>query len=218
MRIRLDALLFGSSLVLVCSAIQPAMASHEFPGHADRCAIDQRAEDDEFVPMTRSERLKRYVTGTFGPNSLNKSAASAEIMQVRKVPKEWSRTPAGFGNRVGSAFAQHIVRGTLQYGTSSALHEDNRYRPSCKKGFWKRAGYAVSSTFLARRDNGRRRFSFSRIGSAGGASFISRTWLPPSIATAGAGASSFGLTIAFDVGANVFHEFWPDLRKKFLHR
>jgi hypothetical protein len=176
------------------------------------------AEDRDYAPMTRSERFRHYLTGTFGPKALNRPAAGAEFMQLRNVPKEWGSNSEGFGPRLGSELAQHIIRGTMQYGVSAALHEDNRYLRSGKKGFWKRTGYAVSSTFLARRPDGRRRFSFSRFGSAGGASFIARTWMPPSIATAGAGASSFGLTIAFDVGSNVFREFWPDIKRNFKGR
>jgi len=172
-------------------------------------------EADEFAPMTDSERLRNYLTGTFGPAALERTAASAELMQLRDIPIEWGRNPSKYGVRLGSAFAQHFIRGTLQYGVSSALHEDNRYQRSGRNGIWKRTGYAISSTFLARRPNGRRRFSLSKVGSAGGAAFISRAWLPGSIATAGAGASSFGLTIAFDVGSNVFREFWPDLKRHF---
>jgi hypothetical protein len=95
------------------------------------------------------------------------------------------------------------------------LHEDNRYIRSGKHGFWKRTGYAISSTFLARRENGSRRFAFSRIGSAGGASAISRAWLPSSLVSAGSAAGSFGTLIAFDAGSNMFREFWPELKRGF---
>jgi hypothetical protein len=100
-----------------------------------------------------------------------------------------------------------VIRGTLEYGASGLLHEDNRYLHSDKKGFWKRTGYALASSFLTRHDNGKRGFAFSRIGSAGGAAFIVRAWLPRSVATVGAGASSFGITVALDAGANVLREF-----------
>jgi len=178
-------------------------------------AAMQSPETDNFAPMTRSERVRAYLLGTFGRKALAGSAMHAEIGQLTHDPKEWGGNPAGYGARFGSAFAQHIIRGTLQYGASALLHEDNRYLASGKKGFWKRTEYAVSSTFLARRDNGRRCFAFARIGSAGGAAFIARVWLPRSVATASAGASSFGLTIAYDVGSNMLREFWPDLKRHF---
>lgn len=170
---------------------------------------------DDFIPMTRSERLRHYLGSTFGPKALARSALRAEFGQATKTPKEWGSGAGGLATRFGSAFAQHFTRNTLEYGASSLLHEDNRYVRSGKKRFWKRTGYAMASTFVTRHDNGRLGFAFSRVGSAGGASFISRLWMPHSIATVGAGASSFGITIGIDMGANVMREFWPDLKRHF---
>lgn len=167
-------------------------------------------QDDDFTPQTRSERVGTYVTDTFGNKAIAGTAAHAGIDTLRRSPQEWT----GFGPRMAAGLAQHVVRGTLQHGAAALLHEDNRYRPAQRKGFWKRSKYAVLSTFLARHDNGRRGFAFSRIGSAAGASFIARAWLPRSIATVGAGASSFGISIAADLGMNMLREFWPDLKHK----
>ena len=168
----------------------------------------------EFTPMTRSERLRHYLTSTAGLSAIGHAALRAEIGQFTKNPKEWGRDPAGYSSRLGSALAYHGVHTTLEYGASSLLHEDNRYLPLRRNGFWRRMKYAVTSSFLARHDNGRRSFSFSGVGSAAGAAFISRAWLPQSVATVGAGAGSFGITIGASVGVNVFREFWPDLKRK----
>ena len=73
------------------------------------------------------------------------------------------------------------------------------------------------STLLARRDNGSRTFSFSRIGGAAGGAFISREWQPHSTNSAGDGAEAFGITIGAQMGFNVFREFWPDMKRHF-HR
>ena len=69
------------------------------------------------------------------------------------------------------------------------------------------------STLLARHDNGNTYFSFSRMGGAAGAAFISREWQPRSTTTAGDGAVSFGISMGSDVGFNVVREFWPGLRR-----
>jgi hypothetical protein len=220
MKLRIDQLLLAISLTLIGSAVTPVMAADTAtaPEASGQDLTQPRGltpEIDDYAPMTRSERFRKYLTSTFGPKAINKATAAAEIDQLRHVPHEWGKNPAGFGTRFGSVFAQHFVRGTLQYGASAILHEDNRYVRSGKHGFWKRTGYAISSTFLARRDDGRRRFAFSRIGSAGGATAISRAWLPSSLVTAGSAAGSFGTLIALDAGSNVFREFWPDLKRGF---
>ena len=169
----------------------------------------------EFTPMTRSERLRNYLTGTFGPGSLARAAARAGFDQVLDRPTEWDSNGRGFADRLGNAYAKHIIRQTLQYGASTALHEDDRYLVSGEKGFWNRTRYALASTFLARRDNGERCFATARMSGAAGAAFISRAWQPGSTSGAGSAAGSFGLAIAGDSGANVVKEFWPDLKRHF---
>jgi hypothetical protein len=220
MKMRSNKLLLAALLTSMCLEVIPAMAADDATaptggGEELQQPTSLNPEADDFAPMTRSERFRKYLTGTFGPKAINKTTAAAEIMQLRDVPREWGKKPTGFRTRFGSAFGEHFVRGTLQYGASALLHEDNRYIRSGKQGFAKRTGYAIGSTFLTRRDDGSRHFAFSKIGSAGGAAAISRAWLPSSLVTAGSAASSFGTLIAFDAGSNVFREFWPDLKRKF---
>jgi hypothetical protein len=163
--------------------------------------------------MTRSERFRNYLVRIAGPQPFITAAATAGISQAEDTPKEWRGGAEGYGKRIGNAYAQHFIRGTLEYGISAALHEDNRYFKSGETGFFRRTKYAVVSTFLARHDNGNQYFSFSRIGSAAGTAFISREWQPRSTTTAGDGAVSFGISMGSDVGFNIVREFWPGLRR-----
>jgi hypothetical protein len=169
----------------------------------------------EFTPMTRYERLGNYVSGIASYEALVTAAAGAGLAQATNTPKEWGGGAEAYGKRVGNVFAQHVIRETLEYGVSAALHEDNRYFVSRETGFLRRTKYAVMSTFLARHDNGSRSFSFSRIGGAAGSAFISREWQPPSTTSAGDGATAFGFNMASQVGFNVFREFWPDMKRRF---
>jgi len=168
----------------------------------------------QFEPMTRSERFSNYLGGLVDAESILRAAAVAGINQASNTPKEWGGGGEAYGERLGNALAEHVIRRTLQYGASAALHQDNRYFVSGQTGFFRRTKYAVVSTFLARRDDGSRTFSYSRIGAAAGEAFISRAWQPPSVTTAGDGAVNFGLTIAADVGFNVVREFLPRFRRK----
>jgi hypothetical protein len=167
----------------------------------------------EFTPMTRCERFRNYLVRIAGPQPFITAAAAAGISQAEGTPKEWGGGTEGYGKRIGSAYAQQFIRGTLEYGLSAALHEDNRYFVSGQSGFFRRTKYAVVSTLLARQDTGDQSFSFSRFGSAAGAAFVSRAWQPRSITSAADGAVSFGISIGSDIGFNVFQEFWPGLRR-----
>jgi hypothetical protein len=171
----------------------------------------------EYLPMTRSERFRNYLGGLADAESVMRAAASAGIRQAENSPKEWGGGAEAFGYRVGDAFAQHVMRRTLQYGASAVLHEDNRYFASGQSGFFRRTKYAVFSTFLARHDNGQRGISFSRLGAAAGTAFISREWQPRSTTDAGDGAVSFGIAMGGDIGFNVVREFLPGLKNR-LHK
>ena len=127
--------------------------------------------------MTSHERLGRYVSGLVDFEAIVRTGVSAGISQATGTPKEWGGGAEGYGLRMGNTFAQHVIRGTLQYGISAALHEDNRYFVSRQSSFSRRTMYAVKSTFFARHDNGVQAFSFSR-GCAwcGGHFFRRETW------------------------------------------
>lgn len=165
-----------------------------------------------YRPMTRSARLNEFLKRTSSPLSLVSSAASAGWGQMRDRPEEWGQGGAGFGRRYASAFATHVVRETLMYGLSSALHEDNRYVRSRESGTKSRIYNAINGTFFARDDEGRKRFSYSRIGSYAGASMISRLWQPPSSDSLRAVPVNVGTSIGINMGMNVVREFWPRKR------
>ena len=169
----------------------------------------------EYTPLTNSERVRHYVKATFWPTSLVTATARAGIDQALDKPKEWDSDANGYAKRLGNVYAKHIIRQTVQFGASTALHEDDRYLASGQKGFWTRAKYAATSAFLARRDNGDRCFAVARMSGNASAAFLSRAWLPGNSSHMSSAASSFGLTIAGDIGTNFVKEFWPDLRGRF---
>jgi hypothetical protein len=67
----------------------------------------------------------------------------------------------------------------------------------------------VKSTFLARRDDGSRRISYSRIVAFAGAALISRLWQPRSTNSLHSAALNFGTSMGVAAGFDVAREFWP---------
>ena len=163
-----------------------------------------------YAPLTTSERVRLYLVSAYGPEAILRATASAGIGQWRDTPKEWKQGSEAYGERFGDALARHVIRKTLEAGAAAALHEDNRYFRSTDAGVWKRTRHAIGSVFVARNPAGGEHFAYSRFGGAVGASFISRAWQPPSETTAGDAAVNFGITMAIDMGWNVFKEFCPN--------
>jgi hypothetical protein len=166
-----------------------------------------------FKPMTQSERFQHYVKNTFSVEAILRSAAGAGISQANDTPHEWGQGAEGYARRFGNSFGQEIMRGTITYGASDLLHEDNRYIPSGESGAGARVKYAIASTFPARKDNGSRRFSYSRIGGILAVAFISREWQPPSENKPRNAAASFGTTLGTEIGFNIAREFLPKVFK-----
>src|SRR5579863_4054867 len=164
------------------------------------------SERSEFTPMTQAERLRYYFRSTFGLEGALRSAAGAGILQWQNTPSELGQGTEGCARRFGNSYAQHIMRGTMMYEASSVLHEDNRYIPSVETAAGARLKYAIASSFLARRDDGARHLSLSRLGSYVATAFISREWQPHSTNGAQNAVMSFGTAMGTTVGFNVARE------------
>jgi hypothetical protein len=164
--------------------------------------------------LTERKRLHLYILSVAGPVPLLGEAAGAGIGQWEDNPKEWGEGRGAYVERFESNLAYNAVRQTITYGTSIAFHEDNRYYASHKHGFWARTGYAVLSTVMARRSDGREAFSVSSVAGIVGASTISSIWGPPSWKGVENISANAGISFAATAGFNLAREFLPDL----LHR
>jgi hypothetical protein len=164
--------------------------------------------------LTQKQRFKEYVLTTAGPVPLIGEAAGAGISHWRNTPEEWGQGWSAFGKRYGSNLAYNGVRQTITYGTSIVFHEDYRYFVSHKQGFWKRTGYAVLHTFVARHPDGTEMFSISRTSGVLGASAISSIWGPASWKGIGNIAGNAGISFGITAGTNVAREFLPDILRQ----
>jgi hypothetical protein len=71
---------------------------------------------------------------------------------------------------------------------------------------------------LTHTDKGGETLSTWRIGSAYGSAFLSNLWYPDRLNTPRLGMIQGSVTLAFDLAANLGKEFWPDVKRKVLHK
>jgi hypothetical protein len=205
-------------------------SNHRDSNHRDSNHRDSNHQDSNFVrnvfdlfnmagteqaknfrALTQAERNGLYIRSMVNPLSFVRVSASAGIDQAKYKPDEWEQGASGYGKRFANIFAQYSIQRTATYGLGSLLHEDNRYFNSGKQGFWERTGYAFASGILARRDDGKRRFSISQVGGVAAGAVLARIWLPPSQTSAGDAAVSFGITMGTNIGFGFVKEFLPDM-------
>ena len=213
------AFLTSGLLVLQITLVCPARAGDDAPPNpppAAPAAPGPTAPDDTvataltpYIPMTQADRFHHYVNGMFSVEAVARAFAGAAILQAMNTPAEWGQGSEGYARRFGSDYAQHIIRQTLQFSASDLLDEDNRYLPSGRSGTGPRLAYAVESTFLARRHDGHRRLSYSRLGAVIATAFISRKWQPHSTNGAQNAEMSVATVLGTEVGFNIAREFLP---------
>lgn len=200
----------------------PATSAHRQPNFVrnvfDLFNMAGTQKSQEFHALSQSERNHLYLRSMVNPLSFLRVASSAGIDQAKDKPFEWEQGASGYGKRVANIFGQYSIQRTVTYGLGSVLHEDNRYFNSGKKGLWPRAGYAFASGILARRDDGKRRFSISQVGGVAAGAFLARTWLPSSQESAGDAAVSFGITMGTNISFGVVKEFLPDMVRPFTRK
>jgi len=161
--------------------------------------------------LTQRDRFKQYLLSAGGPAPLLGEAAAAGISQGMNSPPEWGQGWGAYGQRYGSNLAYNGVRQTISYAVSTAFREDTRYFASGRHGFWGRTGYAIRSTFTARRPDGRESFSVSSVGGVVGASAISSMWEPASRKGFNNIAGNAGISFGSTAALNIVREFLPDL-------
>jgi hypothetical protein len=169
-------------------------------------------------PTGWQSKLRFHAAAAYGPGALAGSAAYDGFLQEIDFPREWGQGGVGYGKRLGSTLAYSGIRNVLGFGLDSALHQDPRYYRSGNTGVWRRMKHAFRGTIFTRTDSGTETLATWRLGSAYGAAFLSNEWYPDRVNTVKLGLAQGSTQIGFDLLANIGSEFWPDVKKKILHR
>jgi hypothetical protein len=163
--------------------------------------------------LTAKERLDYTLRTAYDLNSIVASLAGSGIKQARNSVPEWGQGMSGYGKRFGSSLGQKAIKQSIRFGLGTLLHEDPRYFSSGRRGIWRRALYATSRSFVSTRDCGGIRPGYSKFVAAFGGAYLSRQWYPENKQNVSEYLSSGGISIGLDAAKNVFHEFWPDLKR-----
>ena len=169
-------------------------------------------------PIGWEGKLRFHAVSAYGPAALAGAAVYDAFLQGIDFPREWEQGGLGFSKRLGSTLAYSGVRNLLGFGLDSALHQDPRYYRSPERGAWRRTKHAFHETIFTHKDSGGETLATWRFGSAYGAAFISNQWYPDRVNTIALGFSQGSTQLGFDLLSNLGSEFWPDIKRKFLHR
>lgn len=168
------------------------------------------------TPMTAKDRVGYVVDGNASPRSLLAGVFIAGWDTAIDSPPEWQRKWSGYGKRYMARECDLAVANSLEAGIGALWDEDPRYVRQSSGRVASRIGHAVRTAFTARR-HGAEIPAYARYTANVGDAFIAEAWLPPSASRPG--DRTFRIAGAF-IGqslANLWEEFWPDVRSKLHH-
>jgi len=177
------------------------------------------AGSKDLPPLTSGKKFRLATASVFDWAAFPFNGVLAGIAQAKNEPESYGQGWDAYAKRYGESFADNSI-GT--YMTTaifpSLLHEDPRYYQMREGKFSRRSYYAMNRLFVTRTDSGSTRFNYSEsIGNATAAA-ISNIYHPAEDRTAGRNASTFGFLILYDGLSNELKEFWPDIKRKVLHK
>jgi hypothetical protein len=161
------------------------------------------------APLSTRQKYRLAVRSLIDPATFVIGAGFAGIEQATDADSGFGRGWSGYGKRYGVVLADGAV-GAMLGGAilPSLLHQDPRYFYKGTGSKWHRALYAISTSVVARGDNGKWQPAYASVLGDFGAGAISNLYYPADDRN-GAGltiANGF-LAIASDSATNLLQEF-----------
>ena len=130
-------------------------------------------------PMLTKQKYQLAARALIDPVTFLTTAGIAGAEQYKNVFPSFGPGIEGYGKRYGAAFASHASGELLTRAVfPSIFHTDPRYFIMGKGSTRSRAVHAVTSTWLSRADEGRRRINWAEILGSMSAAALSNTYFP----------------------------------------
>lgn len=186
-------------------------------------AIDGKAYQSvsEWQPLTARQKFDVFLRSTYSPRTFANAAIdeAADRAKGRHLNREYETGFRGVGQAYGINLATNETDIFFQrFLFPTLLRQDPRYFRNPDLPFVQRALYAMSRVLITRTDSGGQTINSSRILSIAASRAVSDLYVPGERQGMHPVATCVSFTLLRDAGMNLVHEFWPDVRRKFLHR
>ena len=175
----------------------------------------------EWKPLTAREKFDVFLHSTYSPRTFANAAIdeAADRAKGRHLNREYETGFLGAGQRYGINLATTETDVFFQrFLFPTVLKQDPRYFRNPDLPFLQRALYSMSRVLITRTDSGGQTFNSSRILSIAATRAVNDLYVPGERQGMHPIGACVSFTLLRDAGMNLVHEFWPDLRHKFLHR
>jgi len=172
-----------------------------------------------YKPIQPKQKFKLASQDSFDPFTWVIVGFYAGVAQWGNNYRQYGQGTEGYAKRYGAAFADGTVSNYMTEAIMpSILHQDPRYFRMAVGGAWKRTGYALTRVLVTRGNTGTKQFNSSEIAGTMIAAGIANLYYPSDNRSVAQTLDKFALNVVSDAGFNVLREFWPDMRRKVLHK
>ena len=171
-----------------------------------------------YIPLTKTQKMYIAYKDTTDYPTYFIAAAFSGLNQWDSSNPSFGQGMSGYRKRFGSELIDQSLGNMLTEGVMPVLtHEDPRYFQMLEGTKKERTYYAMRQIFVTRTDTGKNTFNFSEIVGNAAATAFSNVYYRDN-RDAMDNAEKFVTQTATDMISNVLKEFWPDIKRHYLHR
>jgi len=171
-----------------------------------------------FAPLTVGQKWKIATKDTFDYPSYVLAGAFAGISQLDNSNPEFGQGLKGYAKRYAAGIADQDLGNFMTEAIyPTLLHEDPRYFRKVTGSVKGRLWWAVERIIVTKTDSGRSQFNFSEWLGNGTVAAIGNLYYPNERGFAST-MQRTGTQVGTDAISDVLKEFWPDIKRRWLHK
>lgn len=174
---------------------------------------------DEWQPLTARQKFHVFLVHTYSPHTFLNAGIDATKDKIDADNREYERGVMGLGQHYGIELATSETDVFFErFLIPTVLKQDPRYFRNPDLPFFRRALYSMSRVVITRDDRGHSTFNASKVLGGAASQALSDLYVPGHAQGLGPIRDRVTFDLLRDAGFNLFHEFWPDMRRKIFHR
>ncbi|HET9837390.1 MAG TPA: hypothetical protein VFR84_04085 [Candidatus Angelobacter sp.] len=175
----------------------------------------------DWQPLTGREKFDYFLHSTYAPRTFVNAGVDVISNRIKGRDRnpEYETGLMGLGQHYGIELATAETDVFFKrFLFPALLRQDPRYFRNPDLPFFKRALYSMTRVVITRTDSGGETFNSSSFLGAFSARALGDLYVPGQRQGMHPLTGCISYNLLRDAGMNLVHEFWPDFRRKFLHR
>lgn len=183
-------------------------------------AIDRNGSTvAQWHPLTPRQKFQVFVSHTYAPRTFANAAMDAAMDRIENHNSQYAAGFAGAAQRFGVELTKSETNVFFgRFLIPALLRQDPRYFRNPNLPLVRRVLYSMTRVLITRSDTGHAVFNASYVVGGAAAQALNDLYVPGHRQGMLPIEDRLTFALAIDSGFNLVHEFWPDVRRRLLHR